>query len=226
MKIIDHPSPNWDERGTAIDMLIFHYTDMLNAEAALARLCDPVAQVSAHYLIDEEGKIYRLVPEEYRAWHAGKSYWAGEININARSIGIELANPGHSNGYRPFPKEQMMALIELSRDIIGRHAIPTKRILGHSDIAPSRKMDPGELFDWRYLAEQGIGFFPRAEEISASEEDFFRALYSFGYDLHCPKEDLVMAFCRHYRPNHLVDRPDKELIHLALALVDDQAARA
>jgi N-acetylmuramoyl-L-alanine amidase len=141
---VDRPSPNQDARpaGQRVDILLLHYTDMESAEAALARLCDPEAQVSAHYCIDEDGTLYRLVGEARRAWHAGASSWAGAGNINDRSIGIELVNPGHSCGYRPFPETQMAALIGLATEILARHPIPPGRVLGHSDVAPLRKQDP------------------------------------------------------------------------------------
>ena len=125
MKQVDRPSPNWDSRGgTPIDMLVLHYTGMKSGEAALSRLCDPAAKVSAHYMIDEDGTVYALVPEEMRAWHAGVSYWAGARDINARSIGIELVNPGHEFGYRAFPDAQIAALTELASGILARHPIP------------------------------------------------------------------------------------------------------
>src|SRR5215468_7605155 len=161
MKRVDMPSPNHDDRGgVAIDMLVLHYTGMQSAKVALDRLCDPVAKVSAHYSIDEDGTVYSHVPEARRAWHAGVSFWAGATDINARSIGIELVNPGHTCGYRPFPEAQMRALEELARSILARHSIPAHRVLGHSDVAPARKIDPGELFDWRRLARAGIGLWP------------------------------------------------------------------
>src|SRR5581483_4361023 len=144
MERIARPSPNHDERrGRAIDMLVLHYTGMKSAEAALDRLCDPAAKVSAHYTIDEEGRIYAHVPEDRRAWHAGRSFWAGEGDINACSIGIELVNPGHEFGYRPFAEAQIQSLIGLAKGILHRHAIVPARVLGHSDVAPARKDDPG-----------------------------------------------------------------------------------
>ena len=160
--IIERASPNCDERpdGVAIDMLVLHYTGMPSAEGALARLTDPTAKVSAHWLIEEDGAIISLVPEAMRAWHAGVSFWRGASGVNARSIGIELVNPGHEFGYRPFPERQMAALIELARDITTRHAIPARNVIGHADVAPRRKMDPGELFDWRRLARAEIGLWP------------------------------------------------------------------
>ena len=160
--IILSPSPNHNERpaGKAIDILLIHYTGMRDGDAALQRLRDPAAKVSSHYLIEEDGRIHRLVDESRRAWHAGVGYWAGERDINAVSIGIELVNPGHDNGYRAFPQPQMAALIELGKAILARHPIPPSRVLGHSDIAPTRKIDPGELFDWKALAAAGIGLWP------------------------------------------------------------------
>jgi len=159
---IEQPSPNFDARrdGCPIDILVLHYTGMATAEEALARLCDPEAKVSAHYTVDRDGHIYRHVDESLRARHAGVSYWAGERDVNSRSIGIELVNPGHEFGYVPFPDAQIAALIGLARGILARHPIPPHRVLGHSDVAPARKMDPGELFPWQLLAAHGIGIFP------------------------------------------------------------------
>ena len=158
------PSPNFDERGsdTPVDILLMHYTGMETGAAALSRLCDADARVSAHYTVDEDGTIYAHVPEDKRAWHAGKSYWAGATDINARSIGIEIVNPGHEFGYRAFPDRQIEAVMELSQNIIARHSIPKERVLGHSDVAPARKQDPGELFPWSTLAAAGIGLWPQS----------------------------------------------------------------
>ncbi|MHA1538096.1 MAG: N-acetylmuramoyl-L-alanine amidase, partial [Alphaproteobacteria bacterium] len=167
--MIERPSPNHEARSPdiPIDILLLHYTGMETAEGALERLCDPAAKVSAHYTIDEDGTLYRHVGEDRRAWHAGKSFWAGSYDINGRSIGIELVNPGHEFGYRAFPEAQMAALIELAGGILARHPIPPHRVLGHSDVAPGRKQDPGELFDWARLADAGIGLWPG----EAAEED-------------------------------------------------------
>jgi N-acetylmuramoyl-L-alanine amidase len=165
LRIVECRSPNHDERppGSAIDMLVLHYTGMRSAEEALSRLCDPEAKVSAHYTIDRDGRVYAHVPEERRAWHAGVSYWAGERNVNGCSIGIELVNGGHEFGYEEFAAPQIAALIDLAGGILARHPIPPSRVLGHSDVAPARKQDPGELFPWRHLAEFGIGLWPFAE---------------------------------------------------------------
>ncbi|MGY8992341.1 MAG: N-acetylmuramoyl-L-alanine amidase, partial [Rhodospirillales bacterium] len=154
-------SPNFDDRpaGLPVDMLVLHYTGMKSASDALDRLCDPAAKVSAHYLVNMNGSVSALVDEEKRAWHAGVSFWRGHTDVNARSIGIELVNPGHEFGYVPFPEKQMAALIKLAKDILKRHAIEARNVVGHSDIAPRRKMDPGELFDWPRLAAAGIGLW-------------------------------------------------------------------
>jgi N-acetylmuramoyl-L-alanine amidase len=155
-------SPNHADRGERprIDMLVLHYTGMTSAEAAIERLCDTQARVSAHYVLEEDGSFWRLVAEERRAFHAGISCWRGEVDLNRVSIGIEIVNPGHEWGYRPFPAAQMASLVALCRDILARRPIPPDRILGHSDIAPDRKSDPGELFDWAALAQAGIGLWP------------------------------------------------------------------
>jgi N-acetylmuramoyl-L-alanine amidase len=159
MTPIAAPSPNFDARTRPPDMIVLHYTGMRTGEAALARLRDPAAKVSAHYLVEEDGRIFTLVAEERRAWHAGASFWRGERNVNGASIGIEIVNPGHEHGYRPFPDAQIEAVIDLVADIRSRWTIADERILGHSDVAPQRKEDPGELFPWRRLAEAGHGLW-------------------------------------------------------------------
>ncbi|MBW8881916.1 MAG: N-acetylmuramoyl-L-alanine amidase [Asticcacaulis sp.] len=159
MALIDLPSPNFNERKGPPDMAVLHYTGMRSASAALDRLCDPAAQVSAHYCVDEDGSVYRLVPEERRAWHAGVAFWKGATDINGLSIGVEIVNPGHEFGYRDFPASQVDAVIGLLDDIRSRWDIPDSRILGHSDVAPGRKEDPGERFPWQVLAEHGHGVF-------------------------------------------------------------------
>lgn len=203
--IHDHPSPNHDARpeGGPIDILLLHYTGMESGAAALERLCDPSAKVSAHYLIEEDGTVLRLVPEHRRAWHAGVACWQGNSDINARSLGIELVNPGHEFGYRPFPEAQMAALIELSLCLVTRHAIPRRRVLGHSDVAPLRKEDPGELFDWPRLAAQGLGLWPsKTEQSSEMEEDEAKWLLDrigYGY-LDDDLAAVLRAFQRRFRP--------------------------
>jgi N-acetylmuramoyl-L-alanine amidase len=159
LTFIDAPSPNFDVRKAPPDMIVLHYTGMQTGEGALARLCDPEAKVSSHYLVEEDGRVFRLVAEERRAWHAGRSFWRGETDCNSASIGIEIVNPGHEFGYRPFPEAQIGAVIALLSDIRGRWEIEDERILGHSDVAPARKDDPGELFPWKTLAEHGHGYW-------------------------------------------------------------------
>ncbi|MGE4529478.1 MAG: N-acetylmuramoyl-L-alanine amidase, partial [Rhodospirillaceae bacterium] len=181
----DPASPNHDARpaGAPVDMLVLHYTGMETAAAALARLCDPAAKVSAHYLIDEDGAVHALVAEDRRAWHAGVSAWRGEADVNARSIGIELVNPGHEFGYRDFPARQIDALADLCREILARHPIPPRNVVGHSDVAPRRKTDPGERFPWPALAKLGIGLAPQPAAVPhwglAWTEP---ALARYGYD--------------------------------------------
>jgi N-acetylmuramoyl-L-alanine amidase len=162
VRIRDLPSPNHDERpaGTPIDMLILHYTGMRTGAAAVARLRDPASRVSCHYVVEEDGAVFRLVAEERRAWHAGVSQWRGHTLLNGRSIGIEIVNPGHEWGYRPFPALQMAAVCDLCLDVLARHPIPARNVVGHSDVAPDRKEDPGELFDWEGLAANGVGLWP------------------------------------------------------------------
>ncbi len=221
--IVERPSPNHDARpaGKEIDILLLHYTGMRDCAAALDRLTDSAAKVSSHYLIDEDGTIYRLVDESRRAWHAGVSCWAGERDVNGVSIGIELVNPGHDFGYRPFPQPQMAALIELSRGILARHPIPPARVLGHSDVAPTRKIDPGELFDWKALAAAGIGHWPEPTDGPADLAWIQRALQRYGYDINMTGRldeattTVLRAFQRHFRPariDGLVDAETQALI--------------
>jgi N-acetylmuramoyl-L-alanine amidase len=225
MRLVDCRSPNQDERpkGTAIDMLVLHYTGMKTADEALARLCDVQAKVSAHYTVGTDGRIFAHVPEARRAWHAGVSFWAGEANVNGRSIGIELVNPGHEFGYVPFAQAQIAALIDLVRAILGRHPIPPNRVLGHSDVAPARKMDPGELFPWKELAGFGIGVWPNLSstvhggsgpQSGAEGADPALRLARYGYGLHphtdVPLEAVITAFQRHFRPSVVNGRWDGE----------------
>jgi len=200
--IIDCPSPNHDERKSPIDMLLLHYTGMPTGEEALTRLCNAQAKVSAHYFIEEDGRVFQLVDEDCRAWHAGVSYWRGDRDINSRSIGVELANPGHEWGLRPFPGAQMEALRDLALDIISRHSIPARHILGHSDVAPARKQDPGELFDWQWLAGQGIGIWPEKTGFELSDDMVHQSLADFGYNMEDPVK-AIEAFQRHFCPDEL-----------------------
>ncbi len=179
-------------------MLVLHYTGMKTADAALARLRDPAAKVSAHYLVDEDGTVVALVAEQHRAWHAGVSFWRGARGLNDRSIGIEIVNPGHEFGYRPFPAAQMAALRDLCQGILARHAIPPRNVVAHSDIAPDRKQDPGELFDWRWLAASGVGLW---SDDFASPGNLPDDLAALGYDI--TARDVIMAFQRHFLPENL-----------------------
>jgi len=236
-RIVEHPSPNHGPRraGKPVDMLVLHYTGMKTLAAALKRLCDPKAQVSAHYLVARDGRVFRLAPEARRAWHAGVSFWAGERDVNSRSIGIELENPGHEFGYRAFPVKQIAALIWLARGILRRHRIPKRRVLGHSDVAPRRKIDPGEKFPWQRLARAGIGYRPkpgRARRAQAKPDlaSVQRALAAFGYEIaptgrmDAPTRAAVRAFQRHFRPRQVDGAVDRETAALAAALT--RAGRA
>ena len=198
----DVPSPNWNERKLPISMVVLHYTGMKTAQEALERLCDPAAEVSAHYLIEEDGAVIRLVPEDKRAWHAGRSYWRGITDVNSASIGIEIANPGHEFGYRPFTEAQMEALIPLLAGIMGRHNIVPANVVGHSDIAPARKSDPGELFEWETLARYGLAMptpRPRIRLLHDNPGAFYLSLERFGYDI-TDGRAAVTAFQRRFRP--------------------------
>ena len=215
MRLVDCRSPNHDARpsGAAIDMLVLHYTGMKTADEALERLFDPDAKVSAHYTIGTDGRIYAHVPEERRAWHAGVSFWAGEANVNGRSIGIELVNPGHEFGYVPFAEAQIAALIDLCGGILSRHRIRSKQVLGHSDVAPGRKMDPGELFPWARLAQSGIGRWPALNERAIGEKpEAALARYGYGLPPHTDVslEAVITAFQRHFRPWDVNGRWDGE----------------
>lgn len=218
--LIERPSPNFDDRapGTPIDMLVLHYTGMANADAALDRLCDPAAKVSAHYVIDESGAVYRLVPEDRRSWHAGVASWRGNRDVNGRSIGIELVNPGHQYGYRDFPAAQMEALAGLALAILSRHPIAGRNVVGHSDIAPDRKLDPGERLDWRRLAERGIGMWP-AETRPVEEADVLGLLAEYGYD--AGARQVIAAFQRHFRPRRIDGNADSETRALLGGLIGE-----
>lgn len=201
MTPIERPSPNHEpRRAGVVDMLVIHYTGMADGPSALARLCDPEAKVSAHYLIEEDGRVFALVPETDRAWHAGLSSWRGETDVNSRSIGIELVNPGHEFGYRRFPRPQMAALAELAKGLLVRHPIPARNVVGHSDVAPLRKQDPGELFDWQSLAEAGVGLWPCGEPCAIPPDHVIAAgLAHYGWDV-ADLPAAIAAFQRHFRP--------------------------
>ncbi|NWH08428.1 MAG: N-acetylmuramoyl-L-alanine amidase [Alphaproteobacteria bacterium] len=229
MRRIERPSPNHDARkdGVRPSILLMHYTGMRSAEEAISRLTDAAARVSAHYTIDEDGTVYAHVPEARRAWHAGVSHWAGESDINGISIGVEIVNPGHEFGYRAFPDAQIAAVIALSKGIIARHAIPAHRVIGHSDVAPARKVDPGELFPWAHLAGEGVGLWPTLvppmQAPAGARDHIAAALQRFGYGVPpgvaVPLETVVSAFQRHFRPRHIDGVMDGESWAILQALL-------
>jgi N-acetylmuramoyl-L-alanine amidase len=217
------PSPNHSERKNSVapDMIVLHYTGMRDNEAAIRQLCAPAAEVSAHYVVLQDGYILQLVAESRRAWHAGVSSWAGETDINSCSIGIEIANPGHDHSYPDFPKRQIAAVTALCRSIMTRHRITPDRVLAHSDIAPTRKQDPGEKFPWKVLAGSGIGLWVKPArlepngpifvlgETNPAIEELQRLLAKYGYGvnptgyLDGTTRDAVAAFQRHFRPERV-----------------------
>jgi N-acetylmuramoyl-L-alanine amidase len=222
-------SSNFDDRpkGYPITALVLHYTGMPEAIQALERMCDPAFKVSAHYMLDEDGTITELVAEDKRAWHAGVSYWRGYERVNDFSIGIEIVNPGHEWGYRPFPEEQMVALIDLCQGILAHHpTIEPRNVIAHSDIAPDRKEDPGELFDWKRLSAAGIGLWSDATvqenavlledgDTGLKVEQLQKALADYGYRIKADGDyaeqtkQVVRAFKRHFVPEVLSDQWDR-----------------
>ncbi|MDI3468558.1 MAG: N-acetylmuramoyl-L-alanine amidase [Pseudolabrys sp.] len=232
-------SSNFDERiGAAPDMILLHYTGMQDGQAALKRLCAPDSKVSAHYVVFEDGHTVQCVLEGKRAWHAGASSWAGETDINSRSIGIEIVNPGHEFGYPKFPLRQIAAVIALCRSIMTRHTIPADRVLGHSDVAPSRKQDPGEKFPWELLHESNVGHWVRPAplssegpslklgETSEAVRHMQRRLRDYGYgvdDTGSYGEEtriVVAAFQRHFRPERIDGVADASTLLTLRALLD------
>ncbi|TFI59310.1 N-acetylmuramoyl-L-alanine amidase [Sphingomonas parva] len=220
-EIIDCPSPNFSERSLPISMLVLHYTGMVDARSAIDRLRDPDAGVSCHYLVTEEGQVLRMVDEEKRAWHAGNSFWRGVTDINSASIGIEIVNPGHEFGYTPYPDEQIDALVPLVAGIVERHRITRGNVVGHSDIAPRRKQDPGELFPWNRLARLRLAL-PRPTknlmDPQWTDAGFLLALERFGYDVTDPLAATV-AFQRRFRPELIDGTIDGECRAILLALL-------
>jgi N-acetylmuramoyl-L-alanine amidase len=228
--IQDRPSPNHDERQEPVDILVLHYTGMRSAEAAIERLCDPASRVSSHYVVEEDGRIWRLVEEGRRAWHAGVSFWRGNETLNGRSIGVEIVNPGHEWGYRPFPLVQMAAVTELCQGILSRHPIPARNVVAHSDIAPDRKQDPGELFDWPGLAVAGVGLWPdfaSAPAVQVGTERLRGDLGRIGYPVSGDLATVVTAFQRRFRPARVDGESDAETAAraaLLAALMDGEPA--
>lgn len=218
--MIDCASPNHDERLARVSMVVLHYTGMPSATAALQRLTDTEAKVSAHYMIAEDGNVLRLVDENRRAWHAGKSSWRGITDVNSASVGIELVNPGHEYGYRPFPEPQMSALLPLLAQIIKRHGIKPGNVVGHSDVAPARKDDPGELFDWPRLAKLGLAAkIPKpVADPHWTPAGTLLALERYGYDVSVEMA-TVKAFQRRFRPANINGIIDGETRAILLALL-------
>jgi N-acetylmuramoyl-L-alanine amidase len=221
----ERPSPNHDERTLPISMAVLHYTEMKPVGAAIERLTDPAAKVSAHYLITEEGGVIRLVPEERRAWHAGASFWRGIPDVNAASIGIELDHPGHGLGYRGFAEAQIDALLPLLARIVKQYDIPRANVVGHSDVAPMRKIDPGELFPWHRLAEVKL-CLPRPTCLAAGDPfhndgAFYLGLERFGYDI-TDQAKAVEAFERRWRPERITGVPDGEVAAILWQLLLDR----
>ncbi|MBX3483171.1 N-acetylmuramoyl-L-alanine amidase [Phenylobacterium sp.] len=235
MDVIAAPSPNFDARTAPPSILVLHYTGMKSGEEAIARLRDPDARVSAHYVVEEDGRTFSLVAEERRAWHAGVSFWRGRRNVNGDSIGIEIVNPGHEWGYRAFPEAQVAAVTELVADIRTRWAIEDRDIVGHADVAPARKEDPGELFPWKRLAEAGHGLWaeaPSAPGAPIGEGEAGAAVFALqagftrlGYDLPPSGEfdadtaAVVRAFQRHWRPERVDGMADGETRARLIALL-------
>ncbi len=221
MDFIDTPSPNFDARALPVSMVVLHYTGMIDGASAIARLADPEAKVSAHYVVAEDGQVVRMVDEANRAWHAGRSWWRGTSDINSASIGIEIVNPGHEFGYRPFPEAQIDAVIELLAGIMERHSITRGNVVGHSDVAPARKEDPGELFPWYRLARLRLAL-PRPTKNLMDPQwpdaGFLLALERFGYDV-ADGVAAVRAFQRRFRPEMIDGIIDGECRAILLGLL-------
>ncbi len=218
-----HPSPNLEPRadGRKPTILLLHYTGLPDVEKAIEVLSRADCRVSCHYVVDVDGRVIQMVAEDMRAWHAGVSYWAGESDINSASIGIEVQNAGHGGGYPDFPEAQMRAVAALGRDIVARHRIRPERVLGHSDVAPARKIDPGEKFDWRSLAEAGVGLWVPPAPVAADDpghgpggsgpevEEARQLLAGYGYGVALSGEFdeglrlAIGAFQRHFRPERV-----------------------
>lgn len=219
--MIERPSPNFDERKLPVSMLVLHYTGMPDAQNAIDWLASPASKVSAHYVVTEDGEIVRMVSEEKRAWHAGASWWRGISDVNSASIGIEIVNPGHEWGYREFPEAQIEALIPLVHEVVQRHGITRGNIVGHSDVAPDRKLDPGELFPWSKLARLRLALPRPTKHLMDplwSDSAFMLALERFGYDIKEPTA-AVQAFQRRFRPEMIDGIIDGECRAILLALL-------
>ena len=224
--MIERPSPNFDARERPVNAIVLHYTGMQTAEAALDRLCDPATKVSAHYLVHEDGRVVRLVHEGDRAWHAGVSHWRGVHGLNDTSVGVEIVNPGHEWGYRAFPDAQIRALIPLVAAIRERHDVPRANVVGHSDVAPARKEDPGELFPWDRLARHRL-CLERPDGATAdplwSDAQFLVALQRWGYDV-TDGPAAVRSFQRRWRPETLDGVVDGQCRAILLHLLTEREA--
>lgn len=224
MDMIWTPSPNFDERKLPVSILVMHYTGMKDAASAINWLANPEAKVSAHYVVTEDGQVVHMVKEEDSAWHAGRGFWRGITDVNSASIGIEIVNPGHEHGYVPFPEEQMDAVTRLAKGIVDRHHITPSNVIGHSDLAPTRKQDPGELFDWERLARHGIALKKPSLKLGDppwTDGGFMLALERFGYDI-TNQKDAVVAFQRRFRPKNVDGIIDGECRSLLLSLMLDR----
>lgn len=220
-EMIDTPSPNFDARTLPISMVVLHYTGMIDGASAINRLADPEAKVSAHYVVAEDGQIIRMVDEANRAWHAGRSWWRGISDVNSASVGIEIVNPGHEFGYRPFPDAQIEAVIRLVAGIVARYGITRGNVVGHSDVAPARKDDPGELFPWHRLAKLRLALPRPTKNLMDphwSDAGFLLALERFGYDV-TDGPAAVRAFQRRFRPELMNGIIDGECRAILLALL-------
>ena len=221
MDVTSCPSPNFDERQLPVSMIVLHYTGMVDAQSAIDRLRSPDAGVSAHYLVKEDGEVIQLGDGEKGAWHAGRSYWRGITDVNSASVGIEIVNPGHEFGYRPFPDEQIASVIPLVSDIKERHGIGRGNIVGHSDVAPARKEDPGELFPWWELAKRRLALPSPSRDLMDpywTDAGFLLALERFGYEVTDPQK-AVIAFQRRFRPDLIDGIIDGECRAKLLALL-------
>ncbi len=220
MNLIERASPNFDMRLLPVSMIVLHYTGMQSAAAALDRLADPAAKVSAHYVVAEDGQVVRMVAEADRAWHAGRSYWRGITDVNSASIGIEIVNPGHEFGYMPFPEPQMDAVVALVAGIVQRFGVAPAMVVGHSDVAPARKDDPGELFDWPGLARAGLALATPVPRLDPGWTDagFAAAQHRFGYEVD-DATAAVVAFQRRFRPRDFGGVVDAECRGMLLELL-------
>lgn len=220
MAIISKASPNFNERINykKPEYIILHYTGMKSLDDALHRLCDPSSHVSAHYTIGRDGEIYQHVDCDKRAWHAGKSFWRGITDMNSASVGIEIENTGHEHGYVPFPEEQIYAVMKIVEEVMGKYHILPENVLAHSDIAPERKEDPGELFPWSMLAQQKLSIWPEPSEEDFETaktwilDDYVSAVRSYGYDPVCGYEFALRAFERHFAPELILGTLNDEMI--------------